>query len=422
VVVVEEDEVSSGEDAEGEPSGNLTRKGPGAAAMEKAHKEAKVKLENRGLEVSNSLTGYGHGLEAAKGNVAIRGGRWYFECRMVNSGQMHLGWCTEDYNPQTNEGDCWTFDITSSQIYRKESNNKPYGEYCSGTDTIGCSLDVKEKTMCFYKNGNNMGVAFTDVASNDGNENTRFCAYIGLSRNTKAKFNFGKERFDYPIEEGFFPLHCPLSETEIKDLEKIFEKYKKLGIDLQSSKEDAGDVIQGGGAQKLQEDLGATDEDDPLLMVVAWKLNCQTTWEFTKDEFMNGFMLYGCSSLKSIQQKCEEWKASIRDERIFKQFYHFVFDYLRGDKKILMIESAELVWHMLIMPRKWGLYDKWMEYLKVKQVQCVNKDVWQQLAEFMTVYPRDLTEYDESAAWPLLFDEFHQWLVEGGSGGKKGDE
>ena len=62
---------------------------------------------------------------------------------------------------------------------------------------------------------------------------------------------------------------------------------------MESSVEDVGDVIQGNGSLKFQEDLGATEEDDPLMMIVAWKLNCEIAWEFSRGEFIEGFALYG---------------------------------------------------------------------------------------------------------------------------------
>jgi DCN1-like protein 1/2 len=64
---------------------------------------------------------------------------------------------------------------------------------------------------------------------------------------------------------------------------------------------------------------------------------------------------------------------------------------------------------MLLKPRGWGLYGRWMEFLKEKQTKAISKDVWQQLWEFMATYPRDLSNYDELAAWPLIFDEFAEW-------------
>jgi hypothetical protein len=44
-----------------------------------------------------------------------------------------------------------------------------------------------------------------------------------------------------------------------------------------------------------------------------------------------------------------------------------VFGYLKPEPqaKILLIETAETVWDMLLKPRGWGLYDQWIKFLKV---------------------------------------------------------
>ncbi len=47
------------------------------------------------------------------------------------------------------------------------------------------------------------------------------------------------------------------------------------------------------------EDLGVTEMEDPLLLVLAYKLGAKTLWEFTYDEFVtslgrNGYVIYRC--------------------------------------------------------------------------------------------------------------------------------
>jgi hypothetical protein len=376
----------------------------GAAFMEKITKDCKINLSNKNLELTHSNASYSN--ENARGVVGVNKGKWYFEVKLLNYSQMQVGWCTTNYGKGTNDGDCWTYDIMNAQIYRKGSNPQSYGERCTYTDTIGCSFDVEGKTICFYRNGKNLGDAFTDanVFSERGHP------YVDLGRGGKAKVNFGKEPLSYPQDRnGFHPLHCPLSESELKELARLFNSYKAKGVDLATSASEHEDVIQGNGMQALQEDLGAVDDDDPLMMLVAWKLNCQTTWEISRQEWMDGFSLHGCHNMRQITEKTTQWRNEIKNAEEFKSFYYFVFNYLRGEKKVLEMDSVELVWDMLIKPRGWGLYDKWMQFLKESETKAISKDSWQQLFEFMNTYPRNLNNYDENAAWPLLFDEFVEW-------------
>jgi len=115
------------------------------------------------------------------------------------------------------------------------------------------------------------------------------------------------------------------------------------GLDLSNSAQ-AEDTIQDDGVIKLQEDLGAVDDDDPLMIVVAWKLNCQTMWQISRQEWMDGFSLVGCRTLQDIKEVAQKWKKEIAaDKEAFKTFYYFVFNYLRGQKKVLEIDTVIVV-------------------------------------------------------------------------------
>jgi len=381
----------------------------GQAMMEKITKDAKINIANKGFELTHSNASYSN--EPSRGAVSVNKGKWYYEVKLLNYGQMQVGWATSSYGKGTNEGDCWTYDIMNAQIYRKGANPVSYGERCTYTDTIGCALDVEGKSISFFRNGKNLGEAWTDISLTGLNPLDRGHPYVDLGRSGKAKVNFGKEPFAYPQDrQGFHPLHCVLSDSELKELAKVFNHYKAKGIDLATSGSDHDDVIQGNGMLALQEDLGAVDDDDPLMMVVAWKLNCQVTWEISRQEWMDGFSLHGIHSMRQVTEKATQWKGELRNAEDFKQFYFFVFNYLRGEKKVLEMDSVELVWEMLIKPRGWGLYDKWMAFLKESGTKAISKDSWQQLYESMNTYPKNLNNYDENAAWPLLFDEFVEWM------------
>ncbi|KAL6068610.1 Defective in cullin neddylation protein [Balamuthia mandrillaris] len=416
LVVVDEDDTPSyhsGDDDDADYESN--RKGPSHAALDKLLKDSKLTFANKNLEVTNANTS-GYGWEYAKGNVRVSGGKWYYEAVMSSYGQMMVGWCTDDYDPTKNTGEAWSYDITNQRTQRGGGQTQSYGDHCSSGDVISCTFDVDANNITFYRNGTSLGEAFTDATS--PSPDTRLRPFVALGRNTKARFNFGRDTFAHAniVPDGYHPLHCKLSEAQIKELSKLFNEYRAAGIDLSESAEDVGDIIQGNGALKYQEDMGATDDEDPLMMVVAWKLNCQITWEITRQEFVDGWAIYGCHTLKQMKDKAAEWKKDIEGDGPFQSFYYFVFDYLRGEKKILMTEEAELVWDMLLKPRGWQLYGSWLEFLHKKEKKAISRDVWQQLLEFRKAYSKDLSEYDEMAAWPLIFDEFVEWHKGDGEG------
>lgn len=56
---------------------------------------------------------------------------------------------------------------------------------------------------------------------------------------------------------------------------------------------------------------------------------------FFKKEFVGGWALHGCHTIDSMKKKLKEWKEEIKQPNKFRQFYYYVFDYLREDKKSL---------------------------------------------------------------------------------------
>lgn len=82
-------------------------------------------------------------------------------------------------------------------------------------------MNVDGRTIQFWRNGKDLGVAFTEVSSG-GN---RLIPVFGVGRRGKCQVNFGKETFAYP-QSGYNGLHLFLSEKEIDDLQKLFAKYR----------------------------------------------------------------------------------------------------------------------------------------------------------------------------------------------------
>lgn len=44
---------------------------------------------------------------------------------------------------------------------------------------------------------------------------------------------------------------------------------------------------------QFYKDIGIENDEDPLILMIAYKLRCETVWEISKEEFMNGFSIAG---------------------------------------------------------------------------------------------------------------------------------
>jgi len=295
-----------------------------------------------------------------------------------------------------------------------------YGEYWSNGDVIGCSIDIENKSVQYWRNGKDLGVAHTDVQSH-----LRFVPVLGLSRRVKCSANFGKDAFSHN-QDTYNMLHSFLSDKEIDQLSKLFSKYRDLGNqglieekkaakegkqeESEEKKVEFKESIHGSGLLEFQKDLGFTDDDDPVLLLVAYKLKTETVWEISREEFMNGFTVSGCATIEQIKSKVRAWKDELKTkDKEFKQFYNFVFDYLKEDKKILILEEAITAWNLILKDRKWGLYNEFLDFLKAEDKKSISRDAWQQLWHFMGTYPSTLKDYDVNSSWPIIFDEFVEW-------------
>lgn len=196
--------------------------------------------------------------------------------------------------------------------------------------------------MKFSKNGREMGEAFGTSELGSKTKSLSPCAV--LSRNMRLTFNFGSTPFKYP-QHGFNQLHHFLDDKEMSVLHDTFVKYCQISNTAAAEQgEDFDDAIFDAGIDALVKDLGISDEFDPGLLIVSWKLGCVRPWVISKAEWMNTWPLYGCAKESDIKKKLTEWRKELTNDSAFTVFYNWVMDYLREDKRILDFEQAKIVW------------------------------------------------------------------------------
>jgi DCN1-like protein 1/2 len=129
-----------------------------------------------------------------------------------------------------------------------------------------------------------------------------------------------------------------------------------------------------------------------------------------------------------MKSKLTEWRKELKSTTRFKNFYNYVFEYLREDKKIICkwllsddtdkcltnyfssphltaVEEAKTVWEMLKMNDRWIYFRRFVEFVESK-TKAVSRDTWRMLLNFIEQHPNDLSKYDADACWPSLIDEF----------------
>jgi len=179
----------------------------------------------------------------------------------------------------------------------------------------------------------------------------------------------------------------------------MFNKY----LDQQDASEE--EVLKENGMLKYSEDLGVTEEKDPTLLLIAWKLgvNQPVVWEISREEF-NNWSNFGCKTISDMKKKSKEWRDALKQTNEFKQFYYFCFDYIRESKKILKMEEALILWDTLDFPNRWPLMNKWVQFVTDKGT--VTRDQWRLFYNFTIQNPKDLSTFVDDGSWPSIIDDF----------------
>eukprot|EP01117_Protostelium_nocturnum_P019898 TRINITY_DN873_c0_g1_i1.p1 TRINITY_DN873_c0_g1~~TRINITY_DN873_c0_g1_i1.p1 ORF type:complete len:396 (+),score=157.60 TRINITY_DN873_c0_g1_i1:165-1352(+) len=373
-------------------------------------------LEGKGntkVSKDHELENNSSNVETLKANVILRGGKWYFEVKVLtHGGSVRVGWCTANHTQTSNglgsDNESWSYDQYCQQTFTggKETNSR-YGGYPNGNDVIGVIADIDGKTLSFYQNGRDLGTAFQNVNFGDG-----ISPAVSISRKQKIQVNLGQKAFKYSLNDVFPDLHAihmSTTKSQMDDLTKLFEKYKAIGVNLNESTENE-DVIKGQGLMDYSTDLGITDDKDPGLLVIAWKLgvNHGKCWEYSRNEFVMGWAVSGAHNLKEMKNKLDEWKKELNTPARFKSFYQFCFDYLKEERKILSMEEALTVWEMIGMDKRWPLMGKWIEFLAEKK--AISRDTWRLFLNFTEQFPNDVSTYDADGCWPSMIDDFVDFM------------
>eukprot|EP00959_Pyramimonas_sp_CCMP1952_P141202 2955242-Pyramimonas_sp.AAC.1 len=116
---------------------------------------------------------------------------WMYEATVLTSGIQQLGWATGDCPFTSEEGvgdapDSYAYD--GKRVKKWNVACDAYGQPWVAGDVIGCCLDMDQGEITFYRNGESMGLAFSNVKQE---ATTRMAYYpaISLSHGESSGFD-----------------------------------------------------------------------------------------------------------------------------------------------------------------------------------------------------------------------------------------
>lgn len=196
------------------------------------------------------------------------------------------------------------------------------------------------------------------------------------------------------------------SDSSKSSLESYFSKYKDA----------TEDAILAEGVESFCEDLGVNPTDF-IVLVLAWKFQASEMCRFTREEFMNGCRKLKAMDAKGLRQQFPDLiKETKESEKSFKELYQFTFtfglDHSSG-QRALPTDMAVQLWDLLFTHKKYPILTRWYDFLQNSDnVKTITKDTWNMFLPFIQTMKDNLDNYDESEAWPTLFDDFVEYEQE----------
>jgi len=180
----------------------------------------------------------------------------------------------------------------------------------------------------------------------------------------------------------------------------MFEKYK----------DSTEDSIFAEGIEQLCIDLQLKPEEFKVL-VLAWKFEAEVMCRFTRQEFLRGCKLMNVDSIKGIQTRLPELVTqTINDPEQFKNLYRFTFKFgldSSSGQRILPVDMAVSLWALVFSQSEPLILKRWIHFLdNHPQVRGIPRDTWNMFLNFVETVGTDLSHYDDTEAWPSLFDDF----------------
>ncbi|XP_011310289.1 DCN1-like protein 5 isoform X1 [Fopius arisanus] len=179
---------------------------------------------------------------------------------------------------------------------------------------------------------------------------------------------------------------------------------------------DDPDTLGPEGMEKFCEDI-AVEPENVVMLVLAYKMNARQMGFFTMSEWLKGLSELQCDTIGKIQQKLEYLRNLLNEPHTFKGIYRYAYDFARDkDQRSMDMETARVMLQLLL-GRHWPLFSQFAQFLDQSKYKVINKDQWCNILEFSRTINNDLSNYDLDGAWPVMLDEFVEWLkVQRGEG------
>ncbi|KAE9621294.1 hypothetical protein Lal_00023592 [Lupinus albus] len=174
-------------------------------------------------------------------------------------------------------------------------------------------------------------------------------------------------------------------------------------------------LIDPEGIETLCADI-EVDHTDVRILMLAWKMKSEEQGYFTLDEWRRGMKALRADTVSKLKKALPDLEKEVMRPTNFADFYSFAFQYCLTEEKqkSIDIESICQLLNLVLGSTFSAQVNLFVEYLKSQNdYKVINMDQWMGFFRFCNeiTFPT-LNEYDPELAWPLILDNFVEWIRE----------
>jgi len=154
------------------------------------------------------------------------------------------------------------------------------------------------------------------------------------------------------------------------------------------------------------------EADDFRILVLAWYCQASQMCQFTRGEFTSGLLALEADSITSLRKSLQDVSSQLKPltSSDYHSLYKWAFSFALENEtqRTLSVEIACQLWKVVFSPDEPAILEFWLRFLEssADTIRGISRDTWNLFLIFVRRCAHDLSTYDETEAWPSLFDDF----------------